>query len=138
MDSTDWQFTTRQRLAAALAGVTILGVAGTWYGVDYYVDQADCGAEVKKANANATVARSQLATQQNKTEKQQAATDHRVIIALGDIAIDPPRGGAGPAFQELFRTNKIENRRLDNKLVQIAKERERHPILPLPPECGAN
>lgn len=131
-------FTDRQKLVLAITAVTALGVAGTWSGVNYYVDRADCGQDVKQANAAATVARSQLATQQNATEKQQATTDHQLLIALGDQILDPPKDGPGSRIKELFRANKAENRRLDNELVRIAKERERHPILPIPAECGGN
>lgn len=130
--------TDRQKLVFAIAAVTALGVIGTWSGVHYYVDRADCGQEVKRANATNTVVRSQLATQQNETEKQQTATDHQLLVAIGGLVINPPEGGAGPAFQRLFRANKVENRRLDNELMRIAAEREKHPILPIPAECGGN
>lgn len=130
-------FTDRQKLVIALAGVTALGVVGTWTGVNYYVDRADCGNEVKKANAAATVIRSRIATELTENTKAQNDSDHRLLNAITDVVIDYPNGGVGPGFRKKVREHKAEIAGLDAQAARLTAERAAHPILELP-DCDGN
>lgn len=131
-------FTDRQKLTTALAAVTFLGAAGTWYGVHYYVDRADCGKDVKAANATATVIRSQIATELTANTKAQNDSDHRLLNAITDLIIDSPKDGPGPGFQKKVREHKAEIARLDMQASRLIAERAAHPILDLPHCDGGN
>lgn len=117
-------FTDRQKLISALAGVTFLGAAGTWYGVHYYVDKADCGSDVKRANVATTKIRADLATDQNDAV-------NTLLNGVGQLILHPDKANTGKQYRSLFESYKAETDR-------ISAEREKHPILELPDCDGGN